>query len=100
MRCSINIKGKSAERRFKKFINEVSKLEISDFLGLLKMLNIQAVNSDTEPKGFSVILEEVLDKYLKLSNNAQKNLLSILTAANQAEKRGDKFGFTAKAAEK
>jgi hypothetical protein len=96
MRQFINLKEKKVEKRFKKFINEVSKLEVSDFLGLIRILNITAINEDKKPKDFDCILEEVLDKFLKLSNNAQKNLLSILEAANREKKRGGNFGTTAK----
>lgn len=96
MRQFINLKEKKVEKRFKKFINEVSKLEVSDFLGLIRILNITAISEDKKPKDFNYILEEVLDKFLNLSNNAQKNLLSILEAANREKKRGGNFGTTAK----
>jgi len=94
MKCSFNLKERKKEIRFKKFISQVSKLEISDFLGLLKILNITAVDTNGKSKDSITILEEVFDKYLNLSNNAQKNLLSILTAANREERRGDNFGIT------
>lgn len=90
MNCLTFSKKKKQERRFNQFIGEVSKLEVEDFLGLIRILNISAVKEDKEPKDALEILTEVFEKYPTLSNNAQKNLLSILTAANQQTKLNKK----------
>lgn len=86
MKCLAFLKNKSKEKRFTRFINEVCKVEVSDFLGLMRILNIKAIDDNKKPKDAAVLLEEVFDKYLELSNNAQKNLLDILIAANQQNK--------------
>lgn len=73
-----------SEKNLQKFILQVSKLEAIEFLGLLKIFNIDIVNNDEEktPKKFEELLSEVIDKYIMLSRTQRRNIMKIIKLSN------------------
>ena len=70
-----------SEKEFQKFIKLVSQLEPIEFMGLVRILNVDIFMSDKTPKSFEAILSEVMDKYIVASPLQRKNIDKILKAA-------------------
>jgi hypothetical protein len=73
-----------SEREFQKFVKEVSQLEPMEFMGLVRIFNIDIFKQDEEktPRSFEEVFSEVLDGFIKASPMQRKNIMKILKAAN------------------
>ena len=76
-------KNNPSEREFQNFINYASKLEAMEFMGLVRMLNVDIFKNDKEktPRSFEEIFSEVMDKFIQASPMQRKNIMKILKAA-------------------
>ena len=78
-----NKKHNPSEKEFQNFINYASKLEAMEFMGLVRILNVDVFKNDKEktPRSFEEIFSEVMDKFIQASPMQRKNVLKILKAA-------------------
>ena len=76
-------KNNPSEKEFQNFVNYTSKLEAMEFMGLVRMLNVDIFKNDKEktPKSFEEIFSEVMDKFIQASPMQRKNIMKILKAA-------------------
>ncbi len=76
-------KNNPSEREFQNFVNYTSKLEAMEFMGLVRMLNVDIFKNDKEktPRSFEEIFSEVMDKFIQASPMQRKNIMKILKAA-------------------
>ena len=76
-------KNNPSEKEFQNFVNYTSKLEAMEFMGLVRMLNIDIFKNDEEktPRSFEEIFSEVMDKFIQASPMQRKNIIKILKAA-------------------
>lgn len=76
-------KNNPSEKEFQNFVNYTSKLEAMEFMGLIRMLNVDIFKNDKEktPRSFEEIFSEVMDKFIQASPMQRKNILKILKAA-------------------
>ena len=76
-------KNNPSEKEFQNFVNYTSKLEAMEFMGLVRMLNVDIFKNDKEktPRSFEEILSEVMDKFIQASPMQRKNIMKILKAA-------------------
>ena len=76
-------KNNPSEKEFQNFINYTSKLEAMEFMGLVRMLNVDIFKNDKEktPRNFEEIFSEVMDKFIQASPMQRKNIMKILKAA-------------------
>lgn len=76
-------KNNPSEKEFQNFVNYTSKLEAMEFMGLVRMLNVDIFKNDKEktPRDFEEIFSEVMDKFIQASPMQRKNILKILKAA-------------------
>ena len=76
-------KNNPSEKEFQNFINYTSKLEAMEFMGLVRMLNVDIFKNDKEktPRNFEEIFSEVMDKFIQASPMQRKNIIKILKAA-------------------
>ena len=76
-------KSNPSEKEFQNFINYTSKLEAMEFMGLVRMLNVDIFKNDKEktPRNFEEIFSEVMDKFIQASPMQRKNIMKILKAA-------------------
>ena len=76
-------KSNPSEKEFQNFINYASKLEVMEFMGLVRMLNVDIFKNDKEktPRSFEEIFSEVMDKFIQASPMQRKNIMKILKAA-------------------
>ena len=76
-------KNNPSEKEFQNFVNYVSKLEAMEFMGLVRMLNVDIFKNDKEktPRNFEEIFSEVMDKFIQASPMQRKNIMKILKAA-------------------
>ena len=76
-------KNNPSEKEFQNFINNASKLEAMEFMGLVRMLNVDIFKNDKEktPRSFEEIFSEVMDKFIQASPMQRKNIMKILKAA-------------------
>lgn len=76
-------KNNPSEKEFQNFINYTSKLEAMEFMGLVRMLNVDIFKNDKEktPRSFEEIFSEVMDKFIQASPIQRKNIIKILKAA-------------------
>ena len=76
-------KNNPSEKEFQNFVNYTSKLEAMEFMGLVRMLNIDIFKNDKEktPRSFEEIFSEVMDKFIQASPMQRKNIMKILKAA-------------------
>lgn len=72
-----------SEKEFQKFLLTVSKLEPIEFMGLVRIFNIDIFleNEQKTPKTFEQIFSDVIDSYVAASPLQRKNLMKILNAA-------------------
>ena len=76
-------KNNPSEKEFQNFVNYTSKLEAMEFMGLVRMLNVDIFKNDKEktPRSFEEIFSEVMDKFIQASSMQRKNIMKILKAA-------------------
>ena len=76
-------KNNPSEKEFQNFVNYTSKLEAMEFMGLVRMLNVDIFKNDKEktPRNFEEIFSEVMDKFIQASPMQRKNIMKILKAA-------------------
>lgn len=76
-------KNNPSEREFQNFVNYTSKLDAMEFMGLVRMLNVDIFKNDKEktPRSFEEIFSEVMDKFIQASPMQRKNIMKILKAA-------------------
>lgn len=76
-------KNNPSEKEFQNFVNYTSKLEAMEFMGLVRMLNVDILKNDKEktPRSFEEIFSEVMDKFIQASPMQRKNIMKILKAA-------------------
>ena len=76
-------KNNPSEKEFQNFVTYTSKLEAMEFMGLVRMLNIDIFKNDEEktPRSFEEIFSEVMDKFIQASPMQRKNIIKILKAA-------------------
>ncbi len=76
-------KNNPSEKEFQNFVNYTSKLEAMEFMGLVRMLNVDIFKNDKEktPRSFEEIFSEVMDKFIQASPMQRKNIMKILKAA-------------------
>ena len=80
-----------------KFIIEISKIKGPEiFLGVARVLKVKVVDEKNEPLSFETLFREVLKSYEAQSHTRQKELLSILKAANAAAPIGGINGNNSK----
>lgn len=82
----LNLKEKKDFKIYQKFMVEVSKLEIIEFLGLAKLLGVKfppIKKEEDSGKEFEAILNEISEKFAKLSYKKKKAILKILVSANR-----------------
>ena len=72
-----------SEKEFQKFLLIVSKLEPIEFMGLVRIFNVDIFLKDEQktPKTFEQIFSEVMDSYINASPLQRKNVMKILNAA-------------------
>lgn len=64
------------------FLRNLAKLEVQEFLGVMKILKIKPLREDGETfKDFSEIFEEVLQAYSNANRTRRRELLEIIKAA-------------------
>ena len=78
-----NKKHNPSEKEFLNFINYASKHDAMEFMGLVRMLNVDIFKNDKEktPRSFEEIFSEVMDKFIQASPMQRKNVMKILKAA-------------------
>ena len=76
-------KNNPSEKEYQNFVNYTSKLEAMEFIGLVRMLNVDIFKNDKEktPRSFEEIFSEVMDKFIQASPMQRKNIMKILKAA-------------------
>ena len=76
-------KNNPSEKEFQNFVNYTSKLEAMEFMGLVRMLNVDIFKNDKEktPRSFEEIFSEIMDKFIQASPMQRKNIMKILKAA-------------------
>ena len=77
-----------SEKEFQNFVLMVSKLEPMEFMGLVRIFNVEIFkdNEEKNPRNFEEIFSDVLDRFILASPLQRKNIMKILKAANQKEK--------------
>ena len=78
-----------SEKEFQKFLSVVSKLEPIEFMGLIRIFNVDIFLKDEQktPKTFEQIFSEVMDSYISASPLQRKNVMKILNAAASKKER-------------
>lgn len=76
-------------------IEQISKMEPIEFLGLARLLGVQVLEENKEatedklkPRSFADVLEDVIQKYEKQNRNRKKEILKLVKKSNAA-RRGD-----------
>lgn len=67
------------------FLINLAQVELSEFLGIARILKVDLMNGD-EPKTFSSVFEEILEAYGKANRSRRRELLEIVKAATKREK--------------
>lgn len=69
------------------FLKLVTKLEPIEFLGCAKILGVQLVDEEKEPRPFEKVFSEMLMKFTNSNKKFQKDFLKILRASAKKEKK-------------
>ena len=68
------------------FLINLAQVELSEFLGIAKILKVDLMMDDNEPKAFSSVFEEIIEAYSKANRSRRRELLEIVKAATKREK--------------
>lgn len=68
------------------FLINLAQVELSEFLGIARILKVDLIMDDNEPKTFSSVFEEILEAYSKANRSRRRELLEIVKAATKREK--------------
>ena len=68
------------------FLINLAQVELSEFLGIARILKVDLMMDDNEPKTFSSVFEEILEAYSKANRSRRRELLEIVKAATKREK--------------
>ena len=68
------------------FLINLAQVELSEILGIAKILKVDLMMDDNEPKAFSSVFEEILEAYSKANRSRRRELLEIVKAATKREK--------------
>lgn len=87
---ALNNLGKPNDKKVLEFINEISKLEIAEFMGLAKILCISLVNEDSgkENNGadnfrdFAEVVSDMIDSFVASPRQRRRQLMKIVKSAN------------------
>lgn len=74
------------EKQINSLISLISKLDHIEFIGLAKILSVQLLKENKEPKSFEDILSEILDNFAKLSSKGRKEILQLLSGTLKVKK--------------
>lgn len=66
------------ERRLNKFASFLVKLEPVEFIGVARILCVELMNKEKQPKDFWDIFREMLEKFPQIPKSQQKQLLGVL----------------------
>ena len=78
----------SKEKNFQDFLSAVSKLEPVEYCGLCKVLCVPMVDENKEAISFDETLEQVIDKFLRMSRKPRRQLMKVLKALMENDKDG------------
>lgn len=71
---------------FKEFLYKSLFLEEIEFLGLCKLLGVRLYDEDNKTaRDFTLVYEEMIDKFLKLDPKVAKEIMNIVNAAVKKE---------------
>ena len=78
---------KDNKKTNKEFMELLVKLEITEFIGVARLLNVKVLKEDNETaRNFVDVFCDVVDSYDKLGRIARRNLMKIMKSA---AKKGD-----------
>lgn len=78
---------KDNKKTNKEFMELLVKLEITEFIGVARLLNVKVLKEDNETaRNFVDVFSDVVDSYDKLGRSARRNLMKIMKSA---VKKGD-----------
>lgn len=61
-----------------KFLKNIVKLEPVEFLGLATFLGVKLLGGDGEPKDFTQLLKELMEKYERLERRKRRDLEKLI----------------------
>ena len=80
------------------FLQLVAKLEVTDFIGLSKILNVKIYKNKVETveeleiKEFNEIFEEMLDVFTSLGKKQKKQIIKLLKQIAETNKQKEMMG--------
>jgi hypothetical protein len=79
-----------SEKDFQKFLLQVSKLDALEFLGLVRIFNIEIFKDDEKktPREFEELLSDVLDMYVKLDRKQRRTIMKTIKLSNLGKIEG------------
>lgn len=78
---------KKIAKEVKKLILSLRPLEVTELLGIFRMLNILVTDENGEPRPFEIVISEFIDEYIKLNRNQRRNLIALIEVATEKEKK-------------
>lgn len=87
---ALNNLGKPNDKKVLEFINEISKLEIAEFMGLAKILCISLFNEDSDKetndvnnfRDFAEVVSDMIDSFVASPRQRRRQLMKIIKTAN------------------
>ena len=65
------------------FMTELTKLEITEFLGVARILKVTVLKEDESPREFVEVFEDIVKSYNEASRDRRRELLKIIKTANK-----------------
>ena len=65
------------------FMTELTKLEITEFLGVARILKVNVLREDETPRDFVGVFEDIVKGYNEASRDRRRELLKIIKTANK-----------------
>ena len=70
----------------KEFVQLLSQLEVEEFFGICKIMNIPLLDKETnELREGEILITEVLEKFPTYNRTQRRNLLRLMRAAHKAQ---------------
>lgn len=76
---------KTSPKELIRFIGLINTLPATEFLGVVRVMNLTAIGEDNKPRSFEDIMSDMIDKFVEYNRTQRRNLMKIIKKASQCK---------------
>lgn len=74
---------KTSPKELIRFIGLINALPATEFLGVVRVMNLTAIGENNKPRSFEDIMSDMIDKFVEYNRTQRRNLMKIIKKASQ-----------------